>query len=417
MSKILFLSMPSHGHMNPMLGLAAKLIEQGEEITFFSADEFKTSVEEIGAEFKCYKEDLNIFGRKNKQVEKTGADEAASKLPGAGLAHAFLQPEKFIDNLLVEINGLKFGYLIFSAAYPYASTIAKILNIPAISSFAVFATLNELRKGKPTGQDKDSMSKDSGPLGMNPEVIEAFKKVRQNLIEKYQVEIAENIFDLFINKGDLNIVYTSKYFIPNLKNYDDSFIFIGPPVFNKQYHVEFPFEKLEGKKVIYISMGTIFSNHSVELNKLFFDSFADMDVIVVMAAYQVDVSQYNIPGNFIIRDYVPQLELLKYTSVAITHSGMNSIGDLLYHNVPFVAIPLGADQFYLAGRAQDLGATIMLDVNNLSKETLKNAVEKVSSEPSYRENIKKISDSFVEAGGYQKGVEEIFKLKKELSID
>lgn len=40
MSKELFLNMPSYGHRNPRLGLAATLIAHGEEITFFRAAEF-----------------------------------------------------------------------------------------------------------------------------------------------------------------------------------------------------------------------------------------------------------------------------------------------------------------------------------------------------------------------------------------
>lgn len=398
MSKVLFLSIPSHGHMNPTLGLAAELVRQGETITFFSAEEFRATIEEIGAEFKCYKEDLNLFQKKS----------------SGGLVAAFLQPEKFIFDLLEQIKDYKFDYIVYSAAYPYAHVIAQILKIPAVSSFAVFATLQELLPKH--NLTEAPISKDKGPMGMSPEVIEEFKEVRKSLIDKYQVEIAEDMFKLLFNKGDLNIIYTSKYFIPHLENYDDSYIFIGPPVYNKKYTVEFPFEKLEGKKVIYISMGTIFSNHSAELNQLFFKSFADFDGVVVMAAYQVDLSAYEIPENFIIRDYVPQLEILKYTTVAITHSGMNSIGDLLYHKVPFVAIPLGADQFYLANRAQELGATIVLDIHNLNAGLLKDAVKEVLNNPDYHNNSNKISDSFIQAGGYEKAADEIFKLKKEKGI-
>lgn len=398
MSKVLFLSIPSHGHMNPTLGLATELIRQGETITFFSAEEFRATIEEIGAEFKCYKEDLNLFQKKS----------------SGGLAAAFLQPEKFIFDLLEQIKDYKFDYIVYSAAYPYAHVIAQILKIPAVSSFAVFATLQELFPKH--NLTEAPLSKGKGPMGMSPEVMEGFKEVRQSLIDQYQVEIAEDMFQLLFNKGDLNIIYTSKYFIPHLENYDDSYIFIGPPIYNKKYTVEFPFEKLEGKKVIYISMGTIFSNHSAELNQLFFKSFAGFDGVVVMAAYQVDLSLYEIPDNFIIREYVPQLEILKYTTVAITHSGMNSIGDLLYHKVPFVAIPLGADQFYLANRAQELGATIVFDIKNLTTELLKDAVQKVLTNPDYLKNINKISDSFIQAGGYEKAADEIFKLKKEKGI-
>ena len=413
MANVLFLSIPSHGHMNPTMGLASALINQGEKVTFFSSNEFKKPLEELGADFKCYKEDLNIFQKKQPDPNVTAYDEKKAK-PATGLIGALLHPGKFIDDVLEQIQGSTFDYIIFSAAYPYAQVIAQILNIPAVSSFAVFVTLKELFN-KNKGKEIQS-GKGKGPFGISPEIIENFKEVRQNLIEKYHVEIPEDIMSLLFNKGDLNIIYTSKYFIRNIDDYDDSFIFIGPPIYQKKYTVDFPFDRISGKKVIYISMGTVFGDYSTELNNLFFKSFADVDAIVIMAAHNVDISQFDIPKNFIIRDYVPQLELLKYTSVAITHAGMNSIGDLLYNNVPFVAIPLGADQFYMANRAQELGTTIVLDLNNLTPDTLKNAVDKVLTDPAYLENIRKISDSFVEAGGYKKAVEEIFKLKQTKGI-
>ncbi|GAA3958272.1 macrolide family glycosyltransferase [Mucilaginibacter dorajii] len=402
MSKILLLSMPSHGHMNPLLGLAAQLIKKGEEVAFFTSVEFKEAVEEIGAEFEYYKEDLNLF-KKRTAAPPDSSPAAETQKPKPGLIGAFLNPVKFIDAILDDIKGRNFDYLVCSAAYPYATVIGQILNIPVVSSYAVFATIKEL-------MDKNTPGK--GLMGLSAEFTDEFKTVRQDLIEKYQVQIPENIIDLLFNKGDLNIIYTSKYFVPHPENYDDSFIFIGPPIFDKKYNVDFPFEKLEGKKVVYISLGTIFGNHSADLNQLFFDSFADTDAIVVMAAYDVELSKYKVPDNFIIRSFVPQLELLKYATVAITHAGMNSIGDLLYHKVPFVSVPLGADQFYMANRAQELDATIVLDVDTLTPDILTDAVEKVLTTPTYRENIEKISDSFIEAGGYKKAVEEIFELKK-----
>nr|WP_199156715.1 macrolide family glycosyltransferase [Pedobacter sp. ASV2] len=404
MSHILFLCIPSHGHVNPVLGLASELINQGEKITFFSSDEFKKSIEGIGADFKCYKEDLNIFQKKNNVDEK----------PTSGLVSALLEPMKFIDDILVQIKDLTFDYIVFSAAYPYANVIAQVLQIPTISSFAVFMTMKDLMAKKT--EEPQSFGKQGGFMGMNPEVIEAFKKVRQDLIQKYQVDVPENMMNLFFNKGDLNIIYTSKYFAPNPDQYDENFIFIGPPVYNKKYEVDFPFEKLQGKKVIYISLGTVFSNYSDEINKLFFKAFANLDAVVVMAAFNIDVSKFDIPENFIVRNYVPQMDILKHTTVAITHAGMNSIGDILYSNVPFVSIPLGADQFFMANRAQELGATIVLDAKNLNAETLKKSIETVLENPDYLKNIKKINNSFIEAGGYKRAVEEIFKLKKRKGI-
>jgi UDP:flavonoid glycosyltransferase YjiC (YdhE family) len=83
---------------------------------------------------------------------------------------------------------------------------------------------------------------------------------------------------------------------------------------------------------------------------------------------------------------------------------------MLYQAVPFVCIPLGADQPLLARRAEDLGATIALDPETVTAQALRDAVEDVMWTPSYLENMQRISRSFREAGGYKKAVEEIKKL-------
>ena len=120
MSRVLFLSNPNDPARGQILSLANDLIHNGKEITFFGADEFKKPIEGIGADFKSYNQELDIFKRKN-------SDETAQK---SGLITALLEPMKFIDDIVVQIRGLKFDYAIFSPAYPYANIITQLLGIP-----------------------------------------------------------------------------------------------------------------------------------------------------------------------------------------------------------------------------------------------------------------------------------------------
>ncbi|KLT64541.1 hypothetical protein [Pedobacter sp. BMA] len=120
MSQILLLSSPSQDDVNPILHLASELINRGEQVTFFSSDEFKRPIEDIGAEFKPYSKELDAF---NKNAEEK---------PTSGLITALLEPMKFIDDIAVQIRGLKFDYAIFSPDYPYASIITRLLGIPRL---------------------------------------------------------------------------------------------------------------------------------------------------------------------------------------------------------------------------------------------------------------------------------------------
>lgn len=403
MSKVLFLSIPAYGHVNPTLGLVNELIKQGEEITYFCSEDFKEKIEKTGAEFKSYKVEANLFERKHNTPNDMQIDKLFDYIN-----EMLKSSDKIIKDILNQINDKKFDYIMYTAMFPFGNAIAQILKIPSVSSFAVFATPKELM-----AQNKELMNEE---LIRNHPVINTYKKVSKQLKEVYNVEMPDNMIELFFNKGDINIAYTSKYFVAHTEYYDDSFKFIGPPIYDRKENLDFPFEKLEGKKVVYISLGTVFNNTNSKLYDIFFKTFANTDAVVVMAAYNIDLSEFDIPDNFIVRNYVPQSEILKYTDVAITHAGMNSTSDLLYNNVPFVAIPIGADQPYMAGRSAELGATISLDKDKITPEILKDSVKKVLTDPSYLENIKKISDSFKQTGGYKKAVEEIFKLKRERGI-
>ena len=391
MSKVLFLSAPAHGNVNPTLGLVSELVKQGEEVVYFSSTEFKEKIEATGAIFKCYNEDLDIFKGQGAIAPMHRVIKAAPEI---------------IADILDQVKDIRFDYLIHSAAFPFTRIIAHVLNLPTVSSLAIFAGL---------GQILDKINGLKTFPGAE-EMMKTYQGVAQIIEEKYSVEMPDMAMKLIFNKGIINLVYTSKYFAPDPEFFDDSYKFVGPPIYTRKENLDFPFEKLQGKKVIYISLGTVFSNYSLDLYEIFFKAFADMDAVIVLAAYKVDVTQFDIPANFIVRNYVPQSALLQYTDVAITHAGMNSISDLISGHIPFVAIPLGADQPVLAKRAEELGAAIALDVKTLNPEVLRGAVEKVLAEPSYLENIKKIAHSFEQAGGYAKAVEEIFSMKKAIGI-
>ncbi len=106
-------------------------------------------------------------------------------------------------------------------------------------------------------------------------------------------------------------------------------------------------------------------------------------------------------------NYVPQLEILQHTDVFITHGGMNSSSEALYYGVPLVVIPVMGDQPFVAKRVEELGAGIQLDRTNITPEILREAVEMILDNKSFREKSRKIGESLHAAGGYRRAVDEI----------
>ena len=218
-------------------------------------------------------------------------------------------------------------------------------------------------------------------------------------------------FDLIFNIEPLNLVFTSDYFLPESDRelFDDKYLLVGADFYQRlEDTADFPFERLQNaKNVLYVSFGTIFGDYAKDIYQKVFEAFGNSDYLVVMAAHHVGLEKLTVPDNFIVKDYIPQNEVLKFADVAITHNGLNSMNDLILNEVPFVSLPMGSDQPALADRLVELNAGIRLDYQHVDSDELKDAVEKVQVEPEYLNNLKVIKQSFLDAGGFKKAVDEI----------
>ena len=61
-------------------------------------------------------------------------------------------------------------------------------------------------------------------------------------------------------------MFTSRAFQPKEEEFGDSYLFV-PSITKRAAAQDFPFEQLEGEKVLFISMGTIFNNQKELFNK------------------------------------------------------------------------------------------------------------------------------------------------------
>ena len=392
MSNVLFLAAPSHGHVNPTLGLVAELVRRGERVTYFASEPFRERVEAAGATFKAYALDLDMF--------------KGPPAPGrrSAMLDVFARGADTIADLFAQTEYRRFDYLVHSAPFPFARPMARLLELPTVASHAVFAGLGAFfERATPSTHPM---------LAPDAERYAVLQRAAADIGRRFGIKVSADFRDWILNPGDLNLVYTSRLFAGELPYFDDSYRFVGPPVHDRRETTDFPLERIVGKRVLYISLGTVFGNRSPALYEAFMAAFARWDGVVVMAAYGVDTSAWRPPANFIVRPYVPQGQILEHATAAITHAGMNSISDLLAAEVPFVCLPMGADQPALASRARELGATIVLDHASATAQQLEDAVARVTTEPSFRAALRVIADSFRAAGGYPKAADEVFALKK-----
>jgi MGT family glycosyltransferase len=392
MSKVLFMNGPAEGHTNPTLGLVEELIRRGEEVVYFTTEEFQDKIEKTGTTFRSYENYMKTL------PPPTMSDFTLMHLLQILLRSA----ETIIPTVLEKTKGEKFDYIIHDSMFGSGRMLAKLLKLPAVSSITSVAF---------QGLEKFP----SEAIG-SKELLDETKALAREVSHKFNLE-TPSLDEIFFSYGDLNIVYTSRLFQPLSEEFGDEFVFVGPSITDRQEDVDFPFAELEKKKVIYISFGTVV-NENIDFYRTCFDAFRDFDGKVVLSVgTRVDLSMLGeIPKNFIVKPYVPQLEVLKRADLFITHGGMNSTSEGLYYNVPLIVIPQTSDQPFIAARVAELGAGVSIFTQPVTAEYLREAAQKVLGDSNFQKNSTMIGDSFRASGGFERAVDEIFAFKKNHNI-
>lgn len=163
--------------------------------------------------------------------------------------------------------------------------------------------------------------------------------------------------------------------------------------------MEFPWSQLDGRPLIYASMGTL-QNGVDRIFRQIAEACAGSPWQLVIALGGGDPASLGpLPGNPIVRAYAPQMELLQKASLTITHAGLNTVMESLAAGVPMVAIPITNDQPGAAARLEWVGAGIRIVPRQLTVERLRAAIHAVMSTPSYRANAVRQSEAIAASGG------------------
>jgi zeaxanthin glucosyltransferase len=110
--------------------------------------------------------------------------------------------------------------------------------------------------------------------------------------------------------------------------------------------VAFPWEKLNGKSLIYASLGTLVNGLEYAYRTIL-EAAEQLpeSQLVLSVGESVNLNELRpVPSDAIIVRTAPQLQLLKRAALCISHAGMNTTLEALAQGVPMVAIPIGYDQ-------------------------------------------------------------------------
>ncbi|CAL8137632.1 unnamed protein product [Orchesella dallaii] len=150
---------------------------------------------------------------------------------------------------------------------------------------------------------------------------------------------------------------------------------------------------------VYISFGTVteFSGFDEQIKKAFIDAVLKFPHIQFIWKLTNDID-VQLPANFLISKWVPQQDLLAHPKIKafVTHAGLGSVTESIYHAAPLIAFPIFAEQDYNAGLVESKGVGIKMEITNLKVEDLENAILNLTTQEKYKKQMQKVSKIFRE---------------------
>ena len=356
--RILFINLPYHGHVIPTIGLVQELIKAGHRVTYLLPRDWEDRIADSGADFLGYENNPKL----DKQIR-----------------NAFFKAEDVI---------VSHDLVIYEQFFFVGKHLAEKHSKKCVRIFTAPATNQELMR---------QFLSSGGPMGIfrlpligTLWTLDAVKGL------DIQLKCRNWLDEIVENPPDCNLVYTLPSFQPFSEDFpEEQFHFIGPSVYDRKEE-DFP---VFAKPVIYISIGTILKGGE-NFFRTCLEAFEKEKVTVVLSVGNFDISRLkHISENFVIRNRVPQIAVLKQADLFITHGGMNSVSEAMVHGVPMVVIPFVSDQPVNARQVKKLGLGKVLDYKTITANALRDAAFAVMEDRQIQENLRKIQDEIANAPG------------------
>lgn len=100
-----------------------------------------------------------------------------------------------------------------------------------------------------------------------------------------------------------------------------------------------------------------------------------------------------VPKNVHLMSWLPQNDILGHnrTRLFITHCGLNGLYETLYHGVPFLGVPLFAEQDGNCQRARSKGFGLQMDITDFTVDALVSNIRELLDNSTYLAAIRKMS--------------------------
>lgn len=368
MARILFTVLPLTGHLNPALSLASELTAQGHEVAFALHREL------IGNRVPP---DVGVFAL-DTDYRPPALGEQARGLESVRLFFEdYLLP--LTRNTLARLEDVVRDFAPDVMAVDHqmlaGALVARKLGLPWVSLVTTSASIIQL-----------------SPL-LDAWVADQYRAIQWDYLPE----------GLVVERPDFSphsvIVFSIESILGSRDRISAIYDFVGPASTTRRADVAFPWQWLRDEcPLLLISMGTISRDREPRFFEVMMEALAQLpDVQAVMVAPESLAGRA--PDNVLVREFVPQLELLDRAAGVICHAGHNTVCEALLRGLPLVTAPIRDDQPVIARQVIDAGAALFMRYGKVTPATALTTIKRLLEDTDLATSARRLSQELSKAPG------------------
>lgn len=406
--KILFANFPADGHFNPMTGLAVYLKSLGCDVRWYTSSIYSAKISKLQIKHYPFKKALDVNGENVDIVfpERKNIKGQVKKLR-FDMIHAFIlrAPEYYAD--IAEIRReFSFDLVVADCAFTAIPFIKEKMGIPVVTLGIL--PLTETSKDLPPpgigmtpsytwfGRIKQALLR----YVANRVLFGEPNKAMQNLLDKYDIpHNNESVFDMLVKKSSVFLQSGTPAFEYFRSDLGTNIRYVGAllPYSSPRTGTTWFDERLNKyEKVIIVTQGTV----EKDIEKILvptLEAFKNSGTLVIATTggSRTQELRLRFPHmNLIIEDFIPFADIMPYADAYITNGGYGGVMLGIENQLPMVVAGVHEGKNEINARIGYFKLGVNLKTELPTPKQMKEVVEKVIYDESYKANVIKLAKDF-----------------------
>ncbi|SDG03874.1 glycosyltransferase [Chitinophaga filiformis] len=406
--KVLFATISTDAHIDPLTGLAKYLQDCGCDVRWYASKYYTAKFHELYIYHYTHRQHKDVHGENVDEIhpERTRITDRVAKL-NYDMTNILAKPAvKHFEDIRHIYEVFPFDILIVDNMFTAAPIVRKILGVPVIA-IGVIPLTEASRDLPPYGL---GMTPSHHPLGRLRQAILRFLtdkilfkqsyKAYEQVFRKYGISTkGVNMLDSIVKHADLVLQIGTPGLEYQRRDMGSNIRYIGAllPYSTGKKGIPWFDERLQQyRKVVLVTQGRT----EKDVSKIIIpalEAFRDTNVLTIVTtggSHTAALRALYPYRNVIIEDYIPFNEVMPYADAFITNGGYGGVLLSLKNRLPIIAAGTDECKNETCARIGYMKYGINLHTESPGADQISEAFDKILDTPLYKTNISRLMEEF-----------------------